>query len=112
MPFVIYFRIDKWTESMLSITILKLSFKIFCLTVYGHYLVLLIHDGVQNGCQNIICLTVCFSHLLMWLLKQVPFDNGLVEKGHTDIYFTQNDKSGGSKHTIHEIGQMSNEFKL
>ena len=30
---------------------MKLSFKIFCLTVYGHCLVLFYQDGVQNGCQ-------------------------------------------------------------
>ena len=48
----------------------------------------------------------------MWLLKQVICDNSLVEKSHKDIYVTQNDNSGGSKHTIPEIGQMSNECKL
>ena len=40
------------------------------------------------------------------------FYNGLVEKKHKDIYDTQNDNSGGSKHIIPEIGQRSNECKL
>ena len=79
---------------------MKLSFKIFYLTVYGHCLVLLTQDGVQNGCQIIICLTVDFSHSIMWLLEQVIFDNSLVEKSHKDIYVTQNANLGGSKHTI------------
>ena len=48
----------------------------------------------------------------MWLLKQVIFYNNLVEKSHKDIYITQNDNSGGSKHTIPEIGQKSNECQL
>ena len=48
----------------------------------------------------------------MMLLKQVIFNNSLVEKSHTDIYVTQNDNSGGSKHTIPEIGQRSDECKL
>ena len=53
-----------------------------------------------------------FSHSIMWLLKRVMFDNSLVEKSHKDIYATQNDNSGGSKHTTPEIGQNSNECKL
>ena len=59
---------------------MKLSFKIFSLTVYGHCVVLLTQDGVQNGCQIIICLTVCFSHSIMWLLKQVIFITVLWKK--------------------------------
>ena len=47
----------------------------------------------------------------MWLLKHVMFDNRLLKKSHEDIYVTQNDNSGDSKHTIPEIGQMSNECK-
>ena len=35
------------------------------------------------------------------------FDNSLVEKSHKDIYVTQNDNSGGSKHTIPEKDQRS-----
>ena len=35
-----------------------------------------------------------------------------MEKSHNDIYVTQNDNSGGSKHTTPEIGQRSNECKL
>ena len=89
-----------------------LSFKTFCLTVYGHCLVLLIQEGVVNGCQIIICLTVCFSHSIMRLLKQVIFDNSRVEKSHKDIYDTQKDNSGGSKHTIPEIGKMSANFRI
>ena len=49
---------------------------------------------------------------IMWLLKQVIFYNSLVEKSHKDIYVTQNANLGGSKHTIQEIGQRSNECKL
>ena len=75
-------------------------------------MVLLTQDGVQNGCQITICLTVCFSHSIMWLLKQVIFDNSLVGKSHKDIYVTQNDNSEGSKHTIPEIGQMSANFRI
>ena len=85
---------------------MKLSFQIFCLTVYGHCLVLLTQGGVQNGCQIIICRSI------MWLLKQLIFDKSCGKKSHTDIYVTQNDNSGGSKHIIPEIGQRSNEFKL
>ena len=48
----------------------------------------------------------------MWLIKQVIFDNSLVKKSHKDIYITQNDNLGGSKHTISEIGQRSNECRL
>ena len=48
----------------------------------------------------------------MGLLKQVIFYNSLGEKSRKDIYVTQNDNSGGSKHTIAEIGQRSNECKL
>ena len=48
----------------------------------------------------------------MWLLKQVIFYNSLVEKCHKDIYVTQNDNSGVSKHNIQEIGQRSNECKV
>ena len=76
---------------------MKLSFIVFCLTVCGHLLVLLTQDGVQNGFQIIICLTVCFSYSIMWLLKQVMFDNSPVGKSHKDTYVTQNDNSGGSK---------------
>ena len=71
---------------------MKLSFKILCLTVYGHCLVLIMQDDVQNGCQIIICLTVCFSHSTVWLLKQVIFITVLWKKV---IYATQNDNSGG-----------------
>ena len=61
----------------------------------------------------VICLTVCFSHSTVWLLKQVIFDNSLVEKkSHKDINVIQNDNSGGLKHTIPEIDQRSNECKL
>ena len=91
---------------------MKLSFNFICLTVYGHCVVLLIQDGVQNDCQIKICLTVCFSNSIMWLLKQVHFYNNIVEKKHKDIYATQNENSGGSKHTIPEIGQRSKECKL
>ena len=45
----------------------------------------------------------------MWWLKQVIFDNSLIDKNHKDIYATQIDNSGDSKHIIPEIGQMSNE---
>ena len=41
------------------------------------------------------------------VVKQVIIDS-LVEKSHKGIYVTQNDNSGGSQHTIPEIGQMSN----
>ena len=34
------------------------------------------------------------------------------KKSHKDIYVTQINNSGGSKHTIPEIGQRSNECKL
>ena len=90
---------------------MKLSFKIFCLTVYDHCLVLLTKDGVQNGCQSIICLAECFSHSILWLLKQLSFDTSIVEKSHKDMYVNQNDNSGGSKRTIPEIGQRLNECK-
>ena len=68
---------------------MKLYFKISCLTVYGHCLLSITQDGVQNGCQSTICLTVCFSHSIMWLLKHIIFYNSLVEKSHKDIYVTQ-----------------------
>ena len=50
----------------------------------------------------------------MSLLKHVIFYNSLVEESHKDIYVTQKElgNSGGSKHTIPEIGQRSNECKL
>ena len=46
------------------------------------------------------------------VVKIDNFDNSRVENSHKDIYVTQNDNSGGSKHTIPEIGQRSNECKL
>ena len=46
------------------------------------------------------------------VVKTSNFDNSLVEINHKDIYDTQNDNSGGSKHTILEIGQRLNECKL
>ena len=84
----------------------------FCLAVYGHCLVLLIQDVVQNDCKIIICLTVCFSHSIMWLLKQVIFTAILWEKSHKVIYVNQNASLGRLKHTIPEKGQRSNECKL
>ena len=36
----------------------------------------------------------------------------LVENSNKDMYVTQNDNLGGSKHTIPKIGQRSNECKL
>ena len=46
------------------------------------------------------------------VVKTGNFYNSLVEKSRKDIYVTQKDNSGGSKHTIPEIGQRSNECKL
>ena len=49
------------------------------------------------------------------VVKTGNFDNSLVEKKATkniEIYVTQNANLGGSKHTIPEIGQRSNECKL
>ena len=46
------------------------------------------------------------------VVKTGNFYNSLVEKSHEDIYATQNNNSGGSSHTIPEIGQRSNECKL
>ena len=47
-----------------------------------------------------------------YVLKQVNFDNSLVDKSIKVIYATQNENSGGSKYAIPEIGQRSNECKL
>ena len=91
---------------------MKLSFKLFYLTVYSHCMVLLTQDGVQNGCQIIICLKVCFSHSIIWLLKQVMFDNSLVKKAIQTFMLPICSQFEGSKHTIQEIGQRSNECKL
>ena len=46
------------------------------------------------------------------VVKTGNFGNNLVGKSHKDIYGTQNDISGGSKHTIPEIEQKSNECEL
>ena len=52
---------------------------------------LLTQDGVQNGCQIIICLTLCFSRSVKWLLKQVIVHNNLMGKGLKNMYDTQSD---------------------
>ena len=48
------------------------------------------------------------------VVKTGNFDNNRVEKKkqHKDIYVTQNASLGGSKQTIPEISQRSNECKL
>ena len=79
--------------------------------VIGHYLVLLTQDVVQNGCQIIMSYRM-FQPSNYVVVKTGNFDNSLVEKKHKDIYVTQNANLGGSKHTIPEIGQRSNECKL
>ena len=56
-----------------------------------HSAILLTQDGVQNGCPIIICLTLCFSRSIKWLLKQVIFHNSLIGEGHKNMYDTQGD---------------------
>ena len=46
------------------------------------------------------------------VVKTGNFYNSLVVKNNKDIYVTQNDSSGGAKHTIPEMGQRSNECTL
>ena len=90
---------------------MKLSFKIFCLTVYGHCLGSLTQEGVQKWLPDYYMSDSMFQPFNYVVVKQVIFMS-LVEKSHKDIDVIQNDNSGGSKHTIPEIGQRSNECKL
>ena len=46
------------------------------------------------------------------VVKIGNLENSIVEKSHKDIYVTNNDNSGGSKHTTPEVGQRSNVCKL
>ena len=55
---------------------MKLSFKIIHLTFCD--LTCCTQNGIQNGCQIITCLALCFSRSIKWLLKQVIFHNNLM----------------------------------
>ena len=56
-----------------------------------HSAIFLTQDGVQNGCQVILCLRLSFSRSIKWLLKQVIFCNYVMGKGHKNMYDTQSD---------------------
>ena len=72
-----------------------------------HSAILLTQDGIQNGCQIILCLTLCFSRSIKWLLKQMIFHNNLLSKGHKNIMIPKVTHTVGSKHILSYINIMT-----